>query len=216
MGLFAADSANMRSNLEALVNIGNGSRPADMADVLERSQRAANYEIWYAVPRADGHAPEMQKFRGFGNISDVAHGVKTLGSTTLIGDSEAGGDIDWRLVDRQGVARGVLEESHPPVKDMVAGAGSAYALAERFENYPTGIDNRDLNQDNVSGDHERRKERAEHAKVFTQGDRSSSYKRTAQSPSKWVAEKSSKHCRTTSPANGIPTLDVQGSYSRSQ
>ncbi|ERF71177.1 hypothetical protein EPUS_06006 [Endocarpon pusillum Z07020] len=198
MESFSADSANWRPNLEALVNIANGGRPADMADVLERSRRAAN--DGYALPRADGHALDVEKLRGFGNISDVADGAKTLGSTTLIGDSEAGGDIDWRLVD--------MEESHPPVRDMVAGAGSAYALAERFENYPTGIDNRDLNQDNVSADHERRKEKAEQAKVFAQGDRSSSYKRTAQSPSRWVAGKSSRHCRTTSPANGIPTLDA--------
>ena len=42
MELFAADSADRRSNLEALVNIANGGQPADMADVLQKSQRAAN------------------------------------------------------------------------------------------------------------------------------------------------------------------------------
>ena len=36
---------------------------------------------------------------------------------------------------------------------MVAGAGSVYAPAERFENYPIRIDNRDLGQDNVSDVH---------------------------------------------------------------
>ncbi len=40
---------------------------------------------------------------------------------------------------------------------MVAGAGSAYASTANSENYledyPTSIDSRDLNQDNVSADH---------------------------------------------------------------
>lgn len=49
MESFAVDSSNRLSNLEALFNIAGGGRPADLADVLEWSQRAANDgKVWYS------------------------------------------------------------------------------------------------------------------------------------------------------------------------
>ncbi len=88
------------------------------------------------LPRQDSRALEVQKLRGLTNRSDVALEVKTLGmwhsssqpilpanyilvidnlsgSTTLIGGSEAGEDIDRRLFNRQVLEGRVLEESYP-------------------------------------------------------------------------------------------------------